>query len=66
MRRSLTDVEAETLFQAAQLWARQGSRSRWSTTPSLVLYDIVKLLEEDTESKEDAALHEGMTDEAHP
>ena len=55
-RRSLTDIEAETLFQAAQRWAKQGSRSRWSTSPSLVLYDIVKLIEAETEEKEEAAL----------
>lgn len=39
-------VQKQEVVQLAKRWAEQGSRSKWSTGPSLALYDAVQELVE--------------------
>lgn len=48
----LTPSQAMQLFQAARAWKNQGSRSRLSTGPSLVLWDLVDEFERTVKPKE--------------
>lgn len=48
----LTASQAMQLFQAARAWKNQGSRSRWSTGPSIVLWDLVDEFERTVKPKE--------------